>query len=129
MNIEKMTFSQIKQRASDGFSFILIGCPDKWPSILKEMNTAKAFNQVIDLINAILDQTKGDDAKQWLRVCLQDVRQSWKSYEDGKLTEGRKLIQIAKGHFDNAFSKKPIEARFIAGESGAAFDSEKGFPS
>jgi hypothetical protein len=84
---------------------------------------------MIDLINAILEQIKGDEAKQWLRVSLQEIRKSWRSYEEGNLTEGRKLILQAREHFSNAFSKKPIEARFIGDESGASFDNEKGFPS
>jgi hypothetical protein len=121
------TFSELKSEASDNFSFILVFCPN-WPSALKQINTAKVFNNMIDLINAISEQTKGDDTKQWLLVCLQEVRQSWKHYEDGNRSAGRKLIQRAEEHFKNAFSKKPIEARFIAGESGAAFDSEKGIP-
>jgi len=83
---------------------------------------------MIDLINAISDQIKSDEAKQWLKICLQEVRESWKQYEDGNLTQGRKLIQRARDHFNNAFSKKPIEPRFVAGESGAALDKESGFP-
>ena len=121
------TLSELKSDANDKFSFILIYCPN-WPSYLKQISTAKVFNDMIDLINAISEQTKGDDAKQWLRVCLQEVRQSWKYYEHGELHEGADMIQQAEEHFKNAFSKKPIEARFIAGESGGAFDSEKGFP-
>jgi hypothetical protein len=121
------TFSELKSEARDMFSFILISCPNWHPS-LKQISTTKVFNDIIDLINAISEQTKGDDARQWLRVCLQEVRQSWKSYEDGNLKEGRKLIQRAEEHFKNAFSKKPVEARFVAGETGAAINSDCGFP-
>jgi hypothetical protein len=80
------------------------------------------------LIDAITDHTRGDQPKQWLKICLQEVKQSWKSYEDGDITGGRKLIQRAEKHYDNAFSGKPIEERFIAGESDAALDSQSGFP-
>ena len=120
------TFNELKGEARDKFSFILICCPNWHPS-LKQISTAKVFSDMIDLINTISEQTKSDDARQWLQVCLQEVRQSWKSYEDGNLVKGKGLIQQAEEHFKNAFSKKPIEARFVAGESGAAFDSEKGF--
>jgi hypothetical protein len=83
---------------------------------------------MIDLLNAILDKTKHDEAKQWLLICLQEVRQSWKSYKDGNLTEGKSLIQQAEEHFDNAFSKRTMTPRFIAGEAGVASDSDGGFP-
>jgi len=75
-----------------------------------------------------MEQKKSDRAKQWLRVCLQEVRHSWKHYEDGNFREGRKLTQRAKEYFKNAFSKKPIEARFVAGQTSAALDSDSGFP-
>jgi len=122
------TFSEIKSEARDMFSFILISCPD-WHPLLKEMTTAKVFNDMIDLLMALLERTKTDEAKQWLRICLQEVRQSGKHYEEGDLKGGRKVIQQAEEHFENAFSKKPIVARFVAGDSGAALDSEKGFRS
>jgi hypothetical protein len=123
-----MKFGQLKQKASDGFSFILVFGPNNWPSILKGMNTAKAFEQLISLIDSVMQQLKNEESRQWLRICLQETRQSWKNYDEGKLTEGRKLIQRAKGYFDNALSKKPIEARFIVGESGGASDEKNGFP-
>jgi hypothetical protein len=126
--MKTMAFSQTKQRASDGFSFILAFCPNKWPSILKGMNTAKAFEQLITYIDSIMEQIKNEESKQWLRICLQEIRQSWKNYDDGNLPEGKKLIQRAEEHFNNVFSKKPVEARFTAGESGAAADKKSGFP-
>jgi hypothetical protein len=118
--------SEIKSEAKDMFSYILVFCPNFPPAT--GATTKTTFEKQIGFIEAILERTKGDEAKQWLRICLQEVRQSWKSYEDGNLVKGKDLIQQAEKHFKNAFSKKPIEARFVAGESGAAFDSEKGFP-
>jgi hypothetical protein len=120
--------SEIKKEAKDMFSFILISCPD-WHPLLKEMTTAKAFNHMIDLLNIVLEKAKADNAKQWLRICLQELRTSWKHYEDGNLKAGRETIQQAEEYFNNAISKKPIEARFVSGESGAALDSKKGFHS
>jgi hypothetical protein len=63
-----------------------------------------------------------------LGVCLQEIRQSWKYYDDGDIGGGKQMIQRAEEHFDNAFSKKPMQARFIAGESGVSLGSEKGLP-
>ena|SRR5580700_2196993 len=124
--MKPMAFSELKSRASDRFSYILVFCPNFPPAT--GTTTKTAFEKLIGFLDAIMEQTKSEEAKQWLRVCLQEVRQSWKSYEDGNLSEGRKLIQRAKQHFKNAFSKKPIAPRFSAGESGAALDNESGFP-
>jgi hypothetical protein len=122
--MKAMTLSELKSRAKDRFSYILIGCPNFPPAT--GTTTKSAFEKQIGFIEAILERTKGDEAKQWLRICLQEVRQSWKYYEDGKLHKGAEMIQQAEEHFNNAFSKKPIEARFIAGKFGATF--EKDFP-
>ena len=125
--MKAMAFNELKSEAGDRFSYILVFCPNFPPAT--GTTTKKAFEKLIDLIDAITEQTKSEDSKQWLRVCLQEVRQSWKNYDDGNQTEGRKLIQRAEEYFKSALSKKPIEARFVAGESGAALDSEKGFAS
>jgi hypothetical protein len=122
--MKSMKFSELKNGASDRFSSILLFCPN-WPP-LAQTSTTEKFTQLIGFIDTIVEHTKSNEAKQWLRICLQEVRQSWKSYEDGNLLKGKDLIQQAEEHFENAFSKKPIEARFIAGRSGATF--EKDFP-
>ena len=122
-----MTLSEIKSEARDLFSYILLGCPN-FPAGTGS-TTTKEFEKLLSLVDAIMERTKRDQGKQLLRICFQEIRQSWKYYEDGKLHEGKHMIQQAEEHFISAVSKKPIEARFIAGESGAALDSEKGFPS
>jgi len=124
--MKAITFSEIKKRASDRFSYILVFCP-KFPPYTRA-TTKTAFEKLIALIDSIMEQVVEQDSKQWLRICLQEIRQSWKDYDEGNLTEGRKLIQRAKGHFDDAFSRKPIEPRFIVGQSGAVFDEKNGFP-
>lgn len=120
------TVSEIKSEARDLFSYILIGCPN-FP-MGTGSTTAKEFAKLIDYIDAIRERTKSEDAKQWLRICLQEVRLSWKHYDDNNLKGGREMIQQAEEHFKNALSKKPIEARFVTDESGAAQDSDSGFP-
>ena len=124
--MKTMNFSELKQNASDRFSYILVFCPNFPP--YTRTTTKTAFEKLVALIDSVMGQLKNEESKQWLRVCLQEVRESWKNYDDGKLTEARKLIQRAQAHFDNAFSKKPMEPRFTAGETGAALDSDKGFP-
>jgi hypothetical protein len=120
------TFGELKSEARGRFSYILVFCPNFPPAT--RATTKTAFEKLISLIDAVLEQTKNDEAKQWLRVCLLEVRASWKQYEDGNRSEGCKLIQCAETYFDNAFSKKPIEPRFIARETGGPWDTEKGFP-
>lgn len=124
--MKTMTLGEIKSETRDLFSYILIGCPD-FPSGTGS-TTEKEFVKLIDFIDSLMERTKNEDAKQWLRVCLQEVRQSWKHYNSGNLKGGREIIQQAEEHFKNAFSKKPIEARFVVGESGAVQDSDSGFP-
>jgi hypothetical protein len=125
--MKPMSLSQLKQRASDRFSYILIGCPNFPPAT--GTTTKTPFEKLTDFIDAVIEQTKSEEGQQWLRICLDEINTSWKSYEKGNLTEGRRLIAQAEEHFNNAFSKKPIEAKFIADESGASLDNEKGFPS
>jgi len=122
-----LTFSKMKSDVRDRFSYILVFCPN-FPAGTRS-TTKTEFEKMISFIDALLEQSKNDEAKQWLRICLQEVRQSWNHYEEGKISEGRKMIQRAEEHFKNSFSKKEIKARFIAGETGTAQDAESGFPS
>ena len=124
--MKTMTYGELKSRARDRFSYILLGCPNFPPST--GTTTWSAFEKQVGFIDSMIEQTESEEGKQWLRVCLQEVRQSWKAYEVGDLSKGRKLIQLAKEHFDNAFVKKPIAPRFIVGDSGSASDADKGFP-
>jgi hypothetical protein len=119
------TCSELKSEARDLFSYILVFCPN-FPHYTKS-TTKKEFENMIGLIDVISQQTKSDEARQWLKLCLQEVRQSWGYYDDGKQHEGASAIQQAEEYFRNAFSKKPIAARFVVGETGAAQDSDKGF--
>ena len=121
------TLGEIKGEARDLFSYILLGCPD-FPATTGS-TTAKEFEILISLVEATVERTKHDQGKQCLRICLQEIRQSQKNYEGGRLHEGAHAIQEAREHFNNAFSKKPIAARFVVGESGAALDGGRGFPS
>lgn len=125
--MKTLTYSELKSRARDRFGYILLGCPNFPPST--GTTTQSAFEKQIGFIDAIIEQTKSEEGKQWLRVCLQEVRQSWKAYEAGDISKGRKLIQVARVHFDNAFAKKPIAPRFTVDNSGSASDADKGFPS
>ncbi len=127
IEMKTMTLAEIKSEARDLFSYILIGCPD-FP-LGTGSTTKKEFEKLIDLIDVILGRTKSDEAKQWLAICVQETRKSWKYYNEGKLERGREMIQQAEEHFNNALSNKSIEPRFLAGESGAALDNEKGFTS
>jgi hypothetical protein len=123
----KLTISQLQRRARDRFSYILVFCPNFPPAT--RTTTETAFGKIIDFIEEIMERTGNDQAKEWLRLSLEEIRKSHKSYEEGRLSEGRKLIQLARDYYDNAISKKPIETKFFAGESGPALDTEKGFPS
>ena len=124
--MKKLTLTELKSEARDRFSYILVFCPN-FPSGTKA-TTKTSFEKLIELIDAIVEQTKGEEAKQWLTVCLQEVRESWKYYDDGNIKDGRKTIQRAEEHFQNAFARKTTEARFVAGETDSAFDNENGFP-
>ena len=124
--MKTMTYGELKRRASDRFSYILLGCPN-FPSGTGT-TTQSAFEKQVGFIESIIEKTKSEEAKQWLRVCLQEVRQSWKAYEAGSLPKGKRLIQVAEAHFNNAFTKKPIEPRFIVASSGKALDADNGFP-
>ena len=122
-----MTLNRIKAETRDLFSYILLGCPN-FPKGTGS-TTEKEFETLLMSISAIMERTKDENSRQWLRVCHKAAEQSWRHYEAGNLKTGRETIQQAEEYFDNAMSRKPIEARFITGESGAALDSEKGFPS
>jgi hypothetical protein len=124
--VKSRDLSLVRREAKDRFSYIFVFCPNFPP--LTGATTATAFEKLIGLLDVLIQNAKGDDAKQWLRVCLQEIRESRKHYDDGKQSEGRKLIMRAETHFQNAFSKIPIAPRFVAGDPGAAVDLEKGSP-
>jgi hypothetical protein len=121
-----MELAEMRTRVSEIFSAILVFCPD-FPPAAETSMTIK-FRQLTEFIDAILERTRGEDAKQWLRICLDEVRQSLRYYEQGDQKMGRELIQRAEEHFNNTFSKKAIGPRFIVGESGPARDTDAGFP-
>src|SRR5579871_5343525 len=124
--MKPMSLNQLKQIASDMFSYILLGCPN-FPKGTRT-TTKTAFEELIGLIDAIIQRTKSEEARQWLGICLQEIQKSYESYEDGNISDGKKLIQQAEEHFNNGVSKKPIESRFIADEKGASRDTKGGFP-
>jgi hypothetical protein len=124
--MKKVSVEANKGKASDSFSYILVFCPNFPPAT--RSTTKKAFEDLINQIDVIMRGSCKETTKQWLRICLTDIRQSWKSYDEGNIREGRKLIQRAEEHFNNAFSKKSMEARFVGQERGAALDNNAGFP-
>jgi hypothetical protein len=126
MNSRSIDCTELKDRAEGVFSCIILWCPDFPPAA--KTTAAREFNELIELIHSILEGTRRDDSKQWLRICLDEVRQSRKHYENGNARKGRDLIQRAEEHFRNALAKKQIAPRFVVGESGLAQDADTGFP-
>lgn len=125
--MNRMTPAELKRKATDIFSFILLSCPD-FPAET-ETTTAREFDELTELIHAVMEGTHSEDGKQWLRISLQEVQQSRKHYEKGDRKEGRYVIQRAEEHFKNAFAQEKTDPRFVAEESGAAQDTDTGFPS
>ena len=82
--MKPMPLGELKRRAKDRFSYILLGCPN-WGPLLKNVTIASAFGKQIEMLSAILDRTKEDDAKQWLRLCINETRESRRAYETGDL--------------------------------------------
>jgi hypothetical protein len=121
-----MTLNELKSRANEVFSSIILFCPDFPPAA--QTNTTKKFEQLTGIIDAVLEKVRSDDAKQWLRVCLQEIRQAQRHYEGGDRGGGMDLMQRAEEHFNQAFSKKETAPRFLVGDGGAAQDTDKGFP-
>lgn len=121
-----MKLNQLKQKANDIFSFIVVSCPNFPPET--KTTTAREFDELTELVQSVMEGIRSDDAKQWLRICLQEVAQSRKHYEDGDRKQGRYVIQRAAEHFKQAFAKKVVAARFVVGSSGPALDNDSGFP-
>ncbi len=120
------TLAELKSRASEVFSSIIVFCPDFPPAA--QTSAPKKFEQLTDIINRLSEKVRSDDGKQWLRICLQEIQQAWKAYEDDDRKKGKDLMQRAEEHFKNAFSKNPPTARFIVGDSGTTLDETSGFP-
>lgn len=121
-----MTLAELKGRANEAFSSIILFCPDFPPAA--QTSAPKKFEQLISIIDCVSEKVRSDDARQWLRVCLQEVQQARKSYEDGDRNKGKDLMQRAEEHFQRALARKAKAARFVAGQSGPAVDSDSGFP-
>jgi hypothetical protein len=121
-----MTLAQLKSTASDTFSFIIGYCPNFPPST--KTNTSREFEELTGMLDAILEKTRSNVARQWLRICLQEVHESWKHYENQDRKKGIDLLQRAEEHFKDAFANRSPAARFVAGDSGPAYDGQTGFP-
>ena len=121
-----MTLKELKRKVLDIFNFILLSCPDFPPET--QTTLAKEFDELAELISMAQEATRSDDSKQWLRICLQEIAKSRRHYEEGNQKQGRYEIQCAEEHFNNAFSRTQTTPRFMVGESGAAEDSDSGFP-
>ena len=121
-----MTLAELKARAVEVFSSIIVFCPN-FPAAA-QTNTEKKFEQLIAILDSVSGKVRGEDAKQWLRICLSEVQQSRKHYDAGGRKKGMDLMQRAQEHFKQAFSQKPKVARFVAGLAGPTIDSENGFP-
>jgi hypothetical protein len=124
--MQPMTLSEVKSRAKDRFSSILIFCPN-WPALARTSMTEN-FEELITWIEDITSRTRSGDTKHWLRICLQEIQESWRQYQAGDLQAGRKTIQVAESHFDDAFAHRSMAPRFMAGASGATLDNDEGFP-
>lgn len=124
--MNRMTLRELKNRANEVFSSIIVFCPDFPPEA--QTSTQKKFDQLTKIVGAVLERTRNDDSKQWLRVCLQEIDQSRNHYEAGDRKQGRYVIQHAEEHFKDAISKKQTAPRFVVGESGATQDADTGFP-
>jgi hypothetical protein len=121
-----LTIAELKGRASEVFSSIIVFCPNFPPAA--QTNAAKKFEQLNGIIDRALEMVRCDDARQWLRICLEEIEQSRKHYEEGDRKKGMDLIQRAEQHFKQAFATKGKAVRFVAGPSGPALDSDSGFP-
>src|SRR5690348_16317770 len=105
-----MTIAELKTRASEIFSSITLFCPD-WPAFA-QTNTEKKFGELEEILNSILDRLKDEEQKKWLRLCMQEAQQARNCYEEGDTDNGKRIIQVAKGHFRNVVSKKSTSPRF-----------------
>lgn len=122
-----MTISKLRNEAIEAFGFILVFCPD-FPKNIKT-TVAAEFDGLFTIVDAVMEKSANDEDKQWLRICRQEVQESRNYYEAGNRDKGMELIQRAQEHFKNTLSKKNTAPRFVTGESGAAQDSDSGFPS
>jgi len=120
------TLAELKVRANEIFSSIIVFCPD-FPAAA-QTSASRKFEQLAHMLDAVFEKLRSDDAKQWLRICIQETQQAQKAYEDGDRKKGKDLMQRAEEHFKNALSKKQTTARFITGESGAVRNVDSGFP-
>src|ERR1700743_3019738 len=105
-----MKLGELKNRASEVFSSIIVFCPDFPPAA--QTSAVKKFDQLTDVVDRAMEKVRNVDAKQWLRICLREIQESQKSYQDGDHRKGKDLMQRAEQHFKQAFAKKRITARF-----------------
>lgn len=121
-----MTMSKLRNEAIEAFGFILVFCPH-FPKNIKT-TVAAEFDGLVAIVDAVMENSTRDEDKQWLRICRQEVQEARNYYEAANRDKGMEVIQRAQEHFKNAFSKKNTAPRFVADESGAAQNSDSGFP-
>jgi len=121
-----MSLNEIKNRTDEVFSYILLFCPEF--SDGRRTTIATEFERLTGLVHLALDKVRSEDARKWIRICLQELQQAQRSYETGDRKAGCYLIQKAQEHFKSAFTNKAIAPRFIVGSSGPATDQDSGFP-
>jgi len=121
-----MSAAELRSRTRDIFSYILLSCPN-FPECNKT-SIDKEFGELTEGVIQIMESVRSEEAKQWLRLCLSEIRKAKEHYTSGDRSAGMGVLQLAEEHFDNAFSRKSTAPRFIVGESGPAQDSDSGFP-
>lgn len=114
------------RNATDFITFVKLDAPNFAPS--DQLTCDRAIARIRKYLDDIRDVEKNEAAIRWLKLCNEDVSSAERFFNEGKDADGRKTLDSARGYLMNAASKKAMDAKFIAGESGAVQDSDSGFP-
>ena len=76
------------------------------------------FQKLRNIVKLASDYLKSEDGKKALRFCTEELDKALTAYEAKNDTTGRKYLDAARRHLEEARADKPSKATFIAGPNG-----------
>jgi len=106
------------QETSDFLTYVKLYAPD-FPA-RDEMTCEKAVLRLFEYLGMIDELEHNPTAKQWLRVCREQLRTAEKLFEELQPSQGRRTLDSARDYLNNASQRKSMKPTFVVAEPGFA---------
>lgn len=92
------------------------------PNFPKQDKTSleENFQELIDHVVALMDKAENNSAKQWLQICLEEIRISLNLFQSGDVDSAKSTIESATDHFQDYLKGRKVKAKFSVSPNGTA---------